>query len=167
MAKPVRVSVPVVLPKDEVIYGYSLSYRTLDGQEKKPPRKGDRSQVRVELDTTLPLAELYHPQPDPHRPDHLLFTWKAEDRNLGPKPVSLAWATQAEGPWTPIGDAEMPNTERFSWKMPDDAPNRVYLKLTVRDTAGNVAVAQTDQPVPLVIDICPRDVSEVGLVPWR
>ena len=44
---------------------------------------------------------------------------------------------------------------------PATAPPNVYLRLTVRDTAGNKAVAQT--PDPVLIDLSVPEVSNIGL----
>jgi hypothetical protein len=45
--------------------------------------------------------------------------------------------------------------------VPEDTPPKVYLRLSVRDTAGNVAVAQTPQPV--LIDLTEPEVGNVRL----
>jgi hypothetical protein len=144
---PVRGTVTVNLPKDGVVYGFYLVVKSRAGLGKEPPRPGEAPQVRIEVDTTLPMAELYSPQPDPVHSDRLILSWKAEDRNLAPNPVSMEWASAPNGPWTFIGDPQLPNTGRYSWQVPDNIPPKVYLRLSVRDTAGNNAVAQTDQPV--------------------
>jgi hypothetical protein len=143
---PVKGSVTVNLPKDAVVYGFCLVVKSRAGLGKPPPRAGDPPQVRIEVDTTMPTAELYAPQPDPTRGDRLILTWKAEDRNLAANPISLEWAAAANGPWTFIGDPQLPNTGRYSWQVPENIPAKVFLRLSVRDTAGNNAIAQTDQP---------------------
>src|SRR5262249_231133 len=154
-AQPVRGSVTVSLPKDGVIYGFYLVVKNRAGLGKQPPRPGDPPHARIELDTVQPEAELYAPQPDPVRRDCLALTWKASDRNLAPNPISTEWSARPDGPWTFIGDAQLANTGRYLWQVPENAPAKVYLKLSVRDTAGNTAVAQTPQPV--IIDVTPPD----------
>jgi hypothetical protein len=144
---PVHGSVTVSMPKDAVIYGFYLVVKSRAGLGKDPPRNGDVPQVRVEVDTTLPDATLFLPGADPARRDRLLLTWKAEDRNLAPNPVSMEWSATPNGPWTFIGDPQLPNTGRYSWQVPNNTPAKVFLRLSVRDVAGNTAVAQTEQPV--------------------
>jgi hypothetical protein len=159
---PVKGSVTVNLPKDAVIYGFYLVVKSRAGLGKPPPRAGDPPQVRIEVDTTLPTAELYAPQPDLAHPHRLMLTWKAEDRNLAALPISLEWAATASGPWTFIGDPQLPNTGRYSWQVPENIPAKVFLRLSVRDSAGNNAVAMTDQPV--LIDLKVPDVPVIKKV---
>jgi hypothetical protein len=161
-SQPVRGNVTVNLAKDGVIYGFYLVVKSRAGLGKEPPRPGDPPQVRIELDTMQPEAELYAPQPDPGHPDCLALTWKATDRNLAANPVSLEWSARPEGPWTFIGEAQLANTGRYLWHVQENTPAKVYLRLSVRDSAGNTAVAQTSQPVP--IDLTPPSIDEVTVV---
>ncbi len=158
----VRGSVTVTLPADGKIYGFHLVVKSRAGLGKAPPRPGDPPHVRIEVDTLQPEAELYAPQPEPTRSDALVLSWKATDRNLAANPVSLEWAANPAGPWTFIGEAQMPNTGRYTWTVPENTPAKVYLKLTVSDTAGNTAVAQTPQPV--LIDLTKPEVEGVQVM---
>jgi hypothetical protein len=156
-AQPVRGSVTVNLPKDGVIYGFYLVIKNRAGLGKEPPSPGASPHARIELDTIQPEAELYAPQADPVRHDCLALTWKATDRNLAPNPISIEWSAGRDGPWTFIGEAQLANTGRYLWQVPPNAPAKVYLKLSVRDTAGNTAIAQTPQPV--IIDVTPPELG--------
>src|SRR5262249_20139811 len=162
-AGPLRGSVTVNLPRDGVIYGFCLVVKSRAGLGKPPPRPGDAPQLRIEVDSTSPTAELYAPQADPGRRDALILAWKAEDRNLDSNPVSLEWAPKREGPWEFIGEPKLPNTGRYTWTVPDRIPPKVFLKLTVRDSAGNVAVAQTGEPV--LIDLTVPEIGNASLMP--
>jgi hypothetical protein len=150
---PVRGTVTVNLPRDGVVHGFYLVVKSRAGLGKPPPRPGDTPHARIELDTMPPFAELYAPEPDPAHPEQLLLRWKAEDRNLAPNPVSLEWSATATGPWSFIGDAQLPNSGAYSWKLPANVPPKVYLRLSVRDQAGNNAVAQTSAPVLIDLNI--------------
>ncbi len=150
---PVSGSVTVTLPADGKVYGFYLVVKNGAGLGNAPPKPGEAPQVRIERDTRQPEVELYAIKPVPGQPSAVLLTWKASDRNLASSPVSLEWATQRQGPWTAIGDAHLPNTGRYTWRTSPELPARVYLRLSVRDRAGNVAVAQTPQAV--VIDMQP------------
>lgn len=148
--QPVSGSVSVTLSEEKVIYGLYLVVKNRVNLGEPAPVPGDMPQVRVELDRTPPVAELHMPQPEKGRPDSMVFTWKADDRNLADNPITLEWSASGSGPWEPIGEAQLPNTGRFVWQVPSDRlPPKVYLKLTVRDRAGNSSVAQTPQPIPL------------------
>jgi hypothetical protein len=132
------------LPGDGV-YGISLVVKSKAGLGKAAPRPGDAPEMLIEVDTVPPEAQLLSPVPDPTKRDTLILSWIAKDRNLGPTPIVLEWAAQAQGPWQTI-HAGLANTGRFAWQLPATLPSHVYLKLTVRDTAGNVAVAVTREP---------------------
>lgn len=160
---PVQGSVTVSLPKDGVVYGFHLDVKSRSGISKGPPKSGDVPQVRIELDTINPEAELYEPRPDPARHDCLVLMWKAGDRNLAANPVSIEWAAQPQGPWLFIGEQQLPNTGNYLWQIGENTPPRVYLKLTVRDTAGNSATAVT--PTPVMIDLTPPEVNRVIVMP--
>ena len=72
----------------------------------------------------------------------------ADDTNLEPRPVSLFFSTNPNGPWSTIA-AGLQNTGEYTWRLERHVPDSFYLRLEVRDQAGNVAVDQTLQPVTL------------------
>jgi hypothetical protein len=161
---PLKGSVTVSLPKDGITYGFYLIVKSRAGLGKPPPTPGEAPHVRLECDTTQPSAELYAPQADPGHSNSLVLSWKAEDRNLAQNPISLEWSVDGRT-WEYIGDAQLPNSGRYTWHVPAKIPPKVHLKLTVRDTAGNTAVAQTSEPV--LIDIQVPEVGGVSVMPGR
>jgi hypothetical protein len=161
-AGPVHGSITLPLAREGVVYGFYLVVKSKAGLGKAPPEKGTLPLVRVERDTKLPDAKLYSPELDPANPGCLMMVWQAADKNLTEKPVSLEWAERREGPWECIGEPQLANTGRLSWKVPNTAPPKVYLRLKVQDQAGNVAVAQTGEPILIdliVPELGPVDVS--------
>jgi hypothetical protein len=159
----VRGSVTVPLNKEGVAYGYWVVVKSRAGLGKPGPHASDPPQIRVELDATPPVARLLMPQADPARRDTLVLMWEAVDKNLTSKPITLEWCDHPgpDAQWHLIGPAELENTSRFDWQPPTDIAPNVYLRLTVRDTAGNKAVAQT--PKPVLIDLVVPEVSNIGL----
>ncbi len=162
-AGAVRGSVTVPLVKEGVSYGYWVVVKSRAGLGKPGPHANDPPQIRVELDVTPPEATLLRPQADPARRDTLVLMWEAVDKNLTSKPITLEWCDHPgpDAQWHFIGPEELPNTNRFDWQPPADIPPNVYLRLTVRDTAGNKAIAQT--PKPVLIDLIVPEVSNLGL----
>jgi hypothetical protein len=172
-------SVTVSLAREGVVYGFYIVVKNRAGIGKPPPHRGDPPQVRVELDTMLPLAKLYAPAQDPARPNALILAWTASDRNLAASAIVLEWAERKEGSWVPISPEPLANnlpeqaasgldrqnvpTGSYSWQIPDRMPPKVYLRLSVRDTAGNVAVAETREPV--IIDLFQPDIEMVTVHP--
>jgi len=153
---PLQGSVLVTLHQEGVVHGVTLVVKSKAGLSKSPPVPGDAPQVRFELDTKAPVAALFPLTPDPARRDALVLTWQAEDKNLADRPVSLEWSPAKSGPWTAIG-TDLANTGRHTWAVTGDVPPNVYLRLTVRDVAGNAAVAVTDNPV--LVDLSIPEVS--------
>jgi hypothetical protein len=159
---PVHGSLTLPLPREGVVYGFYLVVKSKAGLGKAPPTRGDLPHIRVERDTKLPDAKLYSPEPDSAHSDCLVMVWQASDKNLTEKPISLEWAERREGPWDFIGEPQLANTGRLSWKVPANAPAKVFLRLKVRDQAGNEAVAQTSEPILIdliVPELGPVDVS--------
>lgn len=141
---------PIELPSDDGIYGFILVVRSKAGLGRPDPRPGDAPDVRVELDTTPPEGELTKVEADPRRKDMLFLMWKAQDKNLTQAPITLKWTDKPGGEWKVIAE-NLPNTGKHPWIMPEGLPYQVYLKMEIRDLAGNVSVAESEEPV--VIDL--------------
>lgn len=161
--KSIRCGVYVPIPQEGVAVGYFVIVKSKAGLGKSPPQKGDAPNIRVELDTTPAEAVLYSPQPKVGQSNALVLSWKAVDKNIGPDPVLLEWSEKRDGPWNLIGEGNLPNTGNFTWILSPAVPHKVFLKLTVRDIAGNVAVAQT--PEPLLLDLQIPEVNVLGISP--
>jgi hypothetical protein len=160
------------------LYGFYLVVKSGAGLGAPPPQNGiDAPQMRVEVDTTAPQGSLLQPLPHPTRRDSLILMWRATDNKLGPTPITLQWADRLDGEWQTIGGGELPNagdmvgqvpeiTGSYAWQVPANIPPHVYLRMLVRDQAGNECVAQTAQPIlvdlnepevkPLQIRVGPR-----------
>ncbi len=104
---------------------------------------------------------MYRPVPDQNQRDTLILGWNAVDRNLPANPITLEWAERKEGPWRIIGEGPLPNSRQYPWHLPEGIPSRVFLKLTVRDTAGNAAKAKTEKPE--LIDLSVPETSIIGV----
>jgi hypothetical protein len=140
----------VALDHGEGLYGFTLVVKSRAGLGKPPPRPGDAPEIRVELDTTPPVAQLYSPAPEPGKYNTLQLKWVARDTNLTGTPVSLEWAAKRDGPWQAIAPP-LANDGTHAWQLPDGLPVQVYLRLRVRDLAGNESLAVT--PEPQLVDL--------------
>jgi hypothetical protein len=153
---PMNVELP-----GEGIYGFRLVLQSKAGRNKPPPQSGDLPEMRVELDSTPPSAQLFRPEPDPNQADGLILSWSASDRNLAQRPITLQWAEQPGKEWHTIV-SDWPNDGRYIWKLTKDIPYLVYLRLTVHDSAGNSATAET--PEPVCIDLVKPDGRILGIL---
>ncbi len=161
MAPGQRFSVNLPVAQEGLIHGFILIVKSKAGLGRQPPQRGDSPSIRVELDSTFPEATLFSPQPDPSRKDGLILTWKANDRNLTSQPVILEWSENRDGPWQNIAGMDLPNTGRYLWQVPAMAPPAVFLRLSVKDMAGNIAVAQTQDP--LLVDLNVPEFQVIGI----
>jgi hypothetical protein len=161
MAPGQRFSVNLPVAQEGLIHGFILIVKSKAGLGRQPPQRGDSPSIRVEFDSTFPEATLFSPQPDPSRKDGLILTWKANDRNLTSQPVILEWSENRDGPWQNIAGMDLPNTGRYLWQVPAMAPPAVFLRLSVKDMAGNIAVAQTQDP--LLVDLNVPEFQVIGI----
>jgi hypothetical protein len=155
---PTRAEVTVRIPRPEIAYGVYVVVKSKAGVGAPPPQRGTKPMVRVELDTTPPEATLRLPVPDTTQENVLTFLWTAADRNLSKNPIALEYSETPTGPWKTIGQ-DLPNTGRYAWQVPSDVPPRVYLKMAVRDLAGNCGVVVTKDQV--VLDLVSPKIEEV------
>jgi hypothetical protein len=136
-----------VAVEEEGIFGFHVVVVGKNGMSGRRPRTGDLADIWVGVDTTPPTADLtaatYGEGSDTGK---LLIQWRAADQHLDPRPVTLSFSESPDGPWTVIVSA-LPNTGQFSWPADPQLPSAVFLKLEVRDAAGNVVTDRTDQPV--------------------
>ena len=140
---------PVTVPEDG-IYGFEIRVKNGAGIGDDPPRPGDKPSIVVNVDTTAPTAQVLPPQVGRGASrNKVMLRWTASDANLGSAPVLLEYAADSAGPWQKIGDWQA-NSGRYIWALERGLPGKVYLRLTVKDEAGNVT--QTPAAEPLFID---------------
>ena len=80
----------------------------------------------------------------------LQLAWKTADGNAHSKPVRFDYSVNPNGPWSQMSDWRA-DTGRFDWQVPARAPARVFVRMLVRDSAGNIG--QIAYPDPVVIDV--------------
>jgi len=137
----------VVQVDEEGIYGFRIVIETANGLRSPTPQSGDLPEVWVGVDVTKPTARIVSVQQrgDEQGPT-LDIRWEADDRLLPQRPISLSFAEQQDGPWTTIATG-LPNAHAYDWRFDVRTPERIYVKLDVRDTAGNAATYVTPEPV--------------------
>ncbi|HVS34628.1 MAG TPA: hypothetical protein VMS17_03535 [Gemmataceae bacterium] len=135
--------------KDEGLYGFTLLARNGSGVGKDAPAAGEPPQVWVMVDVTKPAVQISSVEINRSTKEPTVeIHWTAKDKNLGPKPITLSFAEQPEGPWTPIA-AGVENSGQYEWTPPATAPHRLYLRVEAVDMPGNTASAQTANPLRL------------------
>jgi hypothetical protein len=138
----------------EGLYGFRIVIVGNNGLASQTPRSGDLADLWVCVDTTAPVAEITAAAYGSG--DHsgqLDIRWKALDAHLGSRPVTLSFTDNPAGTWSTIGSG-LPNTGQHYWRVDARIPDKFYLRLEVRDEAGNVTTHQLSEPI-----------TSAGLVP--
>jgi hypothetical protein len=141
---PMRVAVP-----SAGIYGFRLLVTGANGAPAHPPQAGDQPELLIGIDLEAPQVELQAAQLGAGElADHLIIRWNAADANLESRPVGLYFSGAAEGPWTMIA-SNLDNSGQYAWRLLRQVPEKFFLRLEVRDKAGNVTARQSASPVAL------------------
>jgi hypothetical protein len=81
-------------------------------------------------------------------------------------------SSSPDGPFTPIA-AGLPNTGQYLWEFDPRSPRQIYLRLEVRDEAGNLTIDQLVEPIQ-VEGLAPKGrirgfspAAETGQQPFR
>lgn len=141
---PVEVTVDA-----EGIYGFRVVVVAGNGLAGSVPRNGEPADLWVGVDTTAPSAELISAKyGDPDHFGQLDIRWEASDRWLTERPITLLFSDKPAGPWTTIRSG-LPNTGQLYWPVEPRIPDRIYLRMEVRDQAGNTTSHQFADPIAL------------------
>jgi hypothetical protein len=135
----------VTVPRDG---DFGFAFRVVNGLGRAaiPPQPGDRPEIQITVDRTPPILRLAPPQPGQGLDlNKVVIEWSAQDQNLGERPVALYYSLTPTGPWEAI-QGWQPNAGRFTWAPPATLNQPFYLRADVRDAAGNVTRAFTEQP---------------------
>lgn len=143
-----RQSPLLVTVNEEGIFGFRVVVTSGAGLGGDPPKSGDLPDIWIGVDLTKPVCRIVSAEPSPAHPGQLSIRWEATDMALADRPVSLFYGSTADGPWTPIA-ADLENTGEYAWAADSPVPTKVYLRLEVRDAAGNLAIFESRQPVSL------------------
>jgi hypothetical protein len=155
----------VVKVEEEGLYGFVAVVTNGAGVGGKPPKSGDQPDIWIGVDLTKPTARIVSAGPGVNNEaGRLIISWQADDLMLAARPISILFSQNRSGPWTPLASG-MENTGRYAWLLDSRTPPQIYLKLEVRDEAGNLGVHELAEPV--IIDqshptVKIRDVRPVG-----
>jgi hypothetical protein len=135
------------LPGDG-LYGVAMVVSNGRGFGASPPAAGDTPDSWVEVDTAKPVAEILGVRNRPEEGPVVHINWTSHDKNLAVDPVELFYAASRQGPWHPIAK-NLKAEGQYDWSFPTEAGAQAYIRLVVRDQAGNVAISEMTQPVVL------------------
>ncbi len=141
----------VVTVDDEGRYGFRIVVQSAGASEAARPQPGDAPELWVAVDLQQPVAELTALERGAgNAADQLILHWRAEDDNLESRPISLYYSSRQNGPWSAVA-TNLQNTGQYAWRIERHVPERFYLRLEVRDAAGNMAAFRTREPVEFAV----------------
>ncbi|MBL7041827.1 MAG: hypothetical protein ISR77_24545 [Pirellulaceae bacterium] len=137
----------LVSVKEQGVYGFRIVIVGRNGLASQTPRSGDLADLWVGFDNTKPVAELTSAAYGSESySGHLDIRWTVSDDFLGSKPITLLFNENRYGSWTPIA-AGLPNSGQYHWRVDSRVPDKFYLRLEVRDEAGNVTTHDLEEPI--------------------
>ncbi len=131
----------------EGIYGFRMLVQSGSGYGGRPPAEGDLPDIWIGVDLTKPACRITSTEVSPDASE-LVIGWEASDEVLAARPMTLLFAESTNGPWTPIASG-LENTGSYHWRLDSRVPDRIVLRLEVRDEAGNVGTYDTPNAVGL------------------
>lgn len=131
----------------EGVYGFRIAVVSGSGLGGQPPAEGDPADLWIGIDLSKPVGTLTGAEPSDDGSE-LVITWDAGDDALDVRPITLSFSESARGPWTPIASG-LENTGSYTWHIEGKVPALVYLRLEIRDEAGNVTTIDRPEPVSL------------------
>ncbi|WP_437191609.1 hypothetical protein [Planctomicrobium sp. SH527] len=138
---PMDVSVP-----HDGDYGFAFRVTNGLGRADMPPQPGTAPEVTITVDRTPPVGKLFPVVAvGPIERNEVTISWAAQDRNLGDRPIALFYSTSSTGPWLPIHDW-LANSGQVAWTIPSTVTNSFYVRMDVRDAAGNIARVYGETP---------------------
>ena len=133
------------------LHGFRLELAA-SGEQVQPPRSGDMPQCWGVIDEVPPTVSIRSvvtsADPSATGGETIAISYASDDPLLEPRGGRLQFSPNATGPWATVADG-LEATGRYLWNPDRSVPARVYLRIEVADTAGNVGAAVTTEPVPV------------------
>ncbi len=146
---PDRESPMLVALEDDGVFGFRIVITAGNGLAGATPQSGEPADLWVDIDSTTPTGRIttakYGRQTLAGK---LVIQWEAADLHLTDRPISLYHRSQDQDRWTPIVKGAA-NSGEFIWAVGSHIPKLVFLRLEIRDKAGNVGVHELTDPVSL------------------
>ncbi len=141
-----RSPLPVRVQR-EGIYGFRIIVKSGSGLGGEPPRVGDPADVWIAVDLANPAGRITAAEVSDDGAE-VVITWEAGDDMLEARPISLEFAETRRGPWSPIASG-LENSGSYTWRHEDRVGPVIFVRMEVRDEAGNIGHFDWTEPVSL------------------
>ena len=145
-----RQSPFVVTMQQDGAYGFRI-VPVARGAQGIPPASGQPPENVVVVDRTSPDVRLISADSNVPRAggvQEVDIRWQAGDAQLAARAVSLYFSPNPVGPWQPIA-VDIDNTSQFTWRPSTHQDRPIYLRVIVRDEAGNVGEVVSNAPLQI------------------
>ena len=141
--------------ENEGLFGFRMVIIGANGLASNRPRNGDNADSWIHVDVQEPQAKIVSALYGKGKESgSLIIEYRASDDFLPERPITLAYATSPNGPWSQIATG-VRNNGRFVWPADPTLPPSIFLRLEAHDSAGNIGVSQLDTPID-VQGLAPR-----------
>jgi hypothetical protein len=145
----------------EKLYGFTLIARSGVGKGEQPPQKGDQPQIYVQVDKTKPEVRLTETRVAGGMDgNNLTIGWRATDQFMRAQPITISYCERLGDEWKAIAK-DLDNTGRYVWKLPADAPPRMFIRVEAVDKAGNIGTAESAEEI--IVDLKVPRVTNVNV----
>lgn len=139
---PIQVALPAA-----GLYGFRLDIVPDLPDIAGGPQPGESPDCWLGVDDEPPTVELIEAvRAKPGEPVGMVIRYAAHDQMLVPKSLRLAFAPQADGPWTTIAEG-LDTQGEYRWQPARTTPAKVHVRVEAADAAGNVGFAMSSGPV--------------------
>lgn len=129
------------------VFGFQIVTAYKNGQVSARPTAGSEADAWINVDTTEPQTTITRAVfGDGAATGILVIDYTCSDAHLTERPIMLSYARSLDGPWQPIATGQR-NQGTFAWKVPNEIPERFYLKIEAVDKAGNVGAYRLEMPI--------------------
>lgn len=137
----------VQVPRDGE-FGFAIRVRSGAGLTTEPPAAGDAPELVIVVDQTPPAVELLPVgHGDGAKFNRLAIRWHVTEDHPADKSVSLYYSASRSGPWKLISDWQEDKNGEYEWGVGPGVPLQFYIRVLVRDAAGNQSSAETTEPI--------------------
>lgn len=133
--------------REEGVFGYRIVVVGGNGLASPRPQAGETPDIVVVVDKKQPDVRLTGARyGEGDRIGALVILYDCTDANLMPRPITLSFSPNLDGPWTTIA-AGLSNDGDYVWPADPQLPRQFYLRIDATDQAGNVGTYILDQPI--------------------